>query len=109
MMQRLFDGDERAASITASAPSARLITQASNFSFFNRSAALAVTTTVSMPNCRNPSDSSARAGSFKPTSAVRAAAFLGIGEGAKGIAKALSIGFGEDSTFENHCGGVPQS
>ncbi len=45
-----------------SAPSPRLSTQASNFSFFNRSAAFAVTTTVSMPNCRKPSASSARAG-----------------------------------------------
>src|ERR1035437_5352316 len=98
MMQRLFEGEDRAASITESAPSPRLSTQASNFSFFSRSAAFAVTTTVSMPNWRKPSASSAREGSSKPTSAVRAAAFR-VRAGAKVVVKALSIGEGKDSTF----------
>src|SRR5271170_1545460 len=113
-MQRLFDGDVRAASITVSAPSPRLSTQASNFSFFRRSAALAVTTTVSMPNWRNPSVNSVQAGWFKPTSAVRAAAFSVKGAGAKVVAKALSMSRGrlhfrkplwrQPPNFERHKG-----
>src|SRR5260370_786206 len=91
MMQRLFEGELRAASITASAPSPRASTQASNFSFFRRSAAFEVTITVSIPNWRKPSDRSARAGSFKPTSAVRATAFRLGGAGTKFVAKALSM------------------
>src|SRR6266700_1156486 len=94
-MQRLFDGEERAASITASAPCPRLMTHASNFSFLRRSAAFAVTITVSIPNWRKPSDSNARAASSRPTSAVRAAAFRTIGAGEKDVAKALSIGVEE--------------
>src|SRR5260370_39337205 len=108
-MQRLFEGEERAASITASAPCPRLITQASNFSFLRRSAAFAVTITVSIPNWRKPSDSNARAASSRPTSAVRAAAFRTIGAGGKDVAQALSIG-GEEAPLSKsivEAGGPP--
>src|SRR5271168_4696390 len=73
---RLLEGEVRAASMTVSAPEPRLITQASNFSWRRRSAALDDTSTVSMPNWRKHSVSSAREDSFRSTRAARAAAFL---------------------------------
>src|ERR1700728_2837541 len=91
MMHRLLEGEERADSITASAPLPKLNTQASNFSLRRRSAASEEMTTVSMLNCRKHSASSAREGSFNPTSAVRAAALRTLGTGAKVVAKALCI------------------
>src|SRR5438477_3885749 len=104
MMQRLLEGELRTESMTLSAPSARDITQASNFSLCRRSAALSVTCTASILNWRNDSAISARYGSLNPTKAARAAAFRVMkGRGARVVAKALSI-IGEDSTFESHCG-----
>src|SRR5579872_3957765 len=106
MTQRLFDGEERADSITTSAPSPRLRTQASNFSLCRRSAALAVMTMVSILNWRKHSESRAWDEGFNPTSAVRAADFrvVRIGASERVVAKALSM-IGEDSTFEIHSGG----
>jgi hypothetical protein len=52
---------------------------------------LEVMGTVSMLNWRKHSASRTRDESLNPTSAVRAAAFLTIGEGAKFVAKAFSI------------------
>src|ERR1700736_2766512 len=91
MTQRLLRGEGRAASMTISAPSAKFRTQASNFSWCSRSAALADTTTVPLPNGRNHSASNVRAESFKSTRAVRAAA-LRVGEAEERVgAKAFSM------------------
>src|ERR1700680_4414699 len=105
MTQRLFEGELRAASITASAPSPNPRTQASNFSLCRRSAASEDMTTVSILNCRKHSASRVLDDSFKPTSAVRAADLRTVGARAKVVAKALCI-VGEHSTFQNHCGGA---
>src|SRR5277367_2795339 len=101
-MQRLFDGELRAASMTGSMPSTRLTTHASNFSFTRRSVAVTGTGTHSMPNWRKDSASKARDGSSRPTNAVRVAAFRISDTGGRlsGVAKALSIAIGEDSTFK---------
>src|ERR1700722_13540293 len=107
-MQRLFDGEVRAASITGSAPSARLSTHASNFSLVKRSVALAATVIDSIPNCRKQSASNARDGSLRPTKAVRAAAFRVkvVGSRVNEVpAKALSIGRGR-LHFQNQLWGV---
>src|ERR1700751_107788 len=99
MMHRLFEGEERAASIKVPAPLPRLRTQASNFSLRRRSAALEDMTTVSMLNCRKHSASTAVEDSFNPTSALRAAAFRPVRAGARErvVAKALFMSR-EDST-----------
>src|ERR1700722_15753111 len=99
-MQRLFEGETRADSITFSAPLPRGRTQASNFSLCRRSAAFEVTTTVSMPNWRKHSASSARDESGRLTKAVRAAVFRkGAPKFVSGArteaAKDFSIGSGE--------------
>src|ERR1700733_5370009 len=97
MTQRLLERELRAASITSSAPLERLSTQASNFSLCRRSAALAVTDTVSIPNCRKHSFRRERCGSLKPTKAARAVFLRGRANGARtaatdfSIVKALSI------------------
>src|SRR5580704_9822714 len=93
---RLFEGEVRAASITASAPGARLSTQASNFSRRRRSAALDDTITVSIPNWRKHSVSRNLADSFRSTRAARAVPFL-VGAGAKAVPKAFSMGLGSIS------------
>src|SRR5580704_8091113 len=73
---RLLEGEVRAASMTAAVPVARLMTDASNFSWRRRSAALEDTSTVSMPNWRKHSVRRAREDSFRSTRAARADAFL---------------------------------
>src|ERR1700689_2825932 len=88
---RLLEGEVRAASIMASAPGARWSTQASNFSWRRRSAALAETSTVSMPNWRKHSVSRAREDSLRSTRAARAAAFLVGRTGAGAVPKAFSM------------------
>src|SRR5579862_1491909 len=105
MMQRLLEVDLRADSMTSSAPLPRFRTQASNFSFRRRSAALAVTITVSMLNWRKQSVRTARFDSFSPTSAARAAVFRTNEMGARVVAKALFIAIGEDD-FQNDCASV---
>src|SRR5580704_3195889 len=87
---RLLEGDVRAASMTASASGPRRMTHASNFSWRRRSAALAETSTVSMPNWRKHSVSSAREDSLRSTRAARAAAFL-MGMRAGAVPKAFSM------------------
>src|SRR5579864_8291930 len=94
MIQRLLEGELRAASITTSAPSVRCRTQAANFSLRRRSAASEDMTTVSMLNWRKHSTIKARAGSFKFTRAVRAADFLVTGAGGIRDAKVFVMGWG---------------
>src|SRR5579863_3848139 len=93
-MQRLLEGDVRSASNTDSGLPPRPSTQASNFSFFRRSAAFAARDTVSIPNWRKHSASSARYGSFSPTMAVRARLRRGgaLGERAEARAKFMFWG-----------------
>src|SRR5579862_5109306 len=104
-MQRLLEGELRAASITASEVSTRGSTHASNFSLRMRSAALADTATVSIPNWRKHSLSNEREDSFKSTRAVRAEAFRrevpGKITGAEnaGTAKAFSMSRGRLSNW----------
>src|SRR5579863_9036994 len=100
MTHRLFDGELRAASITASAPSPRFNTQASNFSRRKRSAAFDDIATDSMPYCRKHSTSSARADSFTSTSAVRAAAFRTRGAGGRTEAKVFSMSRGMTHNYK---------
>src|ERR1700733_3989840 len=107
-MQRLFEGETRADSITFSAPLPSGKTQASNFSLCKRSAALEVTTTVSMPNWRKHSASRAREESDRFTKAVRAAVFRrGTPKFVSGArteaAKDFSIGRGSDSVLKPFC------
>src|SRR5579862_1101308 len=90
-MQRLLEGELRSDSITDSAPSARASTQASNFSLWRRSAALAVIGMVSTLNCRKQSVRSARFDSFKPTNAWGMAELRTIGTGAGAKAKDLYL------------------
>src|ERR1700678_388392 len=87
---RLLEGEVRAASMTTSAPEPRRITQASNFSRNRRSAAPDDTITVSMPNWRKHSASSAREVSLRSTRATRAADFL-VEVGAGAVPKAFSM------------------
>src|SRR5580704_6987288 len=91
MIIRLLDGEVRAASIMGWAVGPSFKTQASNFSFCRRSGVLGMTT-VSMPNCRKQSASTARTGSLRSTRAARAAAFLPAGRGATAVPMAFSIG-----------------
>src|SRR5579871_672399 len=102
MMQRLFELELRAASMRVSVPSARAITQASNFSLRRRSAAPEFMVMASMPNCLKHSASSALEGSLNPTNAALAAAFRLMEKDVRVVSKALSM-IGEDSTFERHC------
>src|ERR1700677_2974890 len=90
---RLLEGEVRAASMSVSAPGARLMTQASNFSWRRRSAEPAEVTTVSMPYWRKHSVSRARDDSFRSTRAARAAPFL-TGVGARAVPKDFSMGSG---------------
>src|SRR5208282_2720195 len=91
MMQRLLEGEMRAASITPAELSIKGSTQASNFSLLKRSAASTVTIVVSMANCRKHSDSRMQDCGSNPTRAARAAAFRVMGVGTRAVAKALSI------------------
>src|SRR5580693_10513897 len=98
---RLLEEEVRAASMTASAPEPRPITQASNFSWRRRSDALADTSTVSMPNWRKHSVSRAREDSFRSTRAARAAAFL-VGEvNAGAVPKAFCMSGGRFFQYES--------
>src|SRR5215469_4911146 len=104
MMQRLFELEPRAASMTVSDPSARASTQASNFSLRMRSAAPVLTGIASIPNCRKHSASNTREGSLNPTNAALAAAFRVKGKGARVVSKALSIGRGRLHFRNSLCG-----
>src|SRR5215467_4392549 len=95
MMQRLFELEPRAASMTVSDPSARASTQASNFSLRMRSAAPVLMGIASIPNCLKHSASSTREGSLNPTNAALAAAFRVTRKGARVVSKALSIRSGK--------------
>ena len=88
---RLFDGEVRAASITACAAGPSFTTQASNFSLRRRSAAFSFTITASIPNCRKHSDRMAWLPSLRSTMAMRATTFLGWAMGARVLPRALSI------------------
>src|SRR5882762_6569300 len=88
---RLFDGEVRAASITACAAGPSFTTQASNFSLRRRSAAFSVTITASIPNWRKHSARMAWLPSLRSNMAMRAAAFLGRAMGARVVPRALSI------------------
>src|SRR5579872_3100675 len=88
---RLLEDEVRADSITSCAPGPSLTTQASNFSFFRRSAASPLSATLSMPNCRKHSASVLRKGSLMSTRATRAEAFLFESAGITRVPKALSI------------------
>src|ERR1700733_2111074 len=90
-MSRPLEGEVRAASITASAPGPRLVTQASNFSWCRRWAAIKDTGMVSIPNCRKHSVSKELEGSSRSTKAARAAAFLVGRTGAGAVPKAFCI------------------
>src|SRR5215469_5442611 len=94
-MQRLLEVEQRAASITASEPSARASTQASNFSLRSLSAAPERMATASIPNCLKHSESKTRGGSLSPTNAALAAAFRVTGKGARVVSKTLSISSGK--------------
>src|ERR1700693_682088 len=100
---RLFEGEVRADSITASAPGARWSTQASNFSRRRRSAALDDPITVSIPNWRKHSVSRNLADSFRSTRAARAVPFL-VGAGAKAVPQAFSMDWGGFPVREFYCG-----
>src|SRR5450755_4044630 len=85
---RLLEAEARAASITGADSGAMGNTQASNFSRLRRSAALTVTGTASMPNCRKQSTSRVRLASLRLTRAVLAPAFF-KGRTTEGDAEAL--------------------
>src|SRR5215510_3095341 len=88
---RLFEGEERAASITACAAGPSFTTQASNFSLRRRSAALPSTITDSMPNWRKHSVRIFLLSSWRSIMAMRATAFLGGATAARAVPWALSI------------------
>ena len=90
MTMRLFDGDVRTASITACAPGPSLTTQASNFSLRRRSAALPVTMTASMPNCRKHSRQNGAVAVFK------------VDQGNRGPQLSWLGGWGPEQ-FQGHC------
>src|ERR1700730_7808268 len=73
---RLFEGELRTDSITASAPEPNCSTQASNFSLRIRSGTVPLINTASIPNCLKQSDKTERVGSGISTRATRAQAFL---------------------------------
>src|ERR1700693_5150670 len=77
--------------MTASAPGARLSTQASNFSWRRRSAALEDTSTVSMPNWRKHSLRRNLEDSLRSTRAARAPTFLRAGVRGGAVPKLLSM------------------
>src|SRR6185312_6524927 len=82
---RLFEGEVRTVSMTGSEAASSRKMQASNFSFFSRSAASFPMGTVSTPNWRKHSEMICWAGPWIHTSAARAELFLlisGIGAGA---------------------------
>src|SRR6516162_387265 len=101
---RLLEGEVRIASMTAWAPGPSLITQASNFSFFRRSAALPGRTTGSTLNCLKHSPSTLWAASFRSTKATRAAAFFLGAMGARAVPKVDSMA-GVRSIVQDHSGG----
>ena len=78
--------------MTACAPGPSFTTHASNFSFFRRSAAFADITTDSIPNCLKHSLKMVRVPSLRSTKAIRAAAFLVWGMGARAVPKPVSMG-----------------
>src|ERR1700746_57150 len=78
--------------MTACAPGPSFTTHASNFSFFRRSAAFADITTDSIPNCLKHSLKMLRVPSLRSTKAIRAAAFLVWGMGARAVPKPVSMG-----------------
>src|SRR5579859_5517863 len=88
---RLFEGEVRAAFITASASGVNFTTHASNFSLLMRSATLPLRGTVSTPNWRKHSERIVRAGSFISINAARAAALRALGMGATAVPKPLSM------------------
>src|SRR5215469_6964808 len=100
---RLLEGEVRMASMTASAPGPSRITQASNFSFCRRCAESAGICTASIPNCLKQSARIAFVESLRSTKAMRAAAFLVWGMGAKAVPKAVCI-FGAEPQLQSHFG-----
>src|SRR6266850_707471 len=92
---RLLEVEVRMASITGCAPGPSRTTQASNFSCCRRAAELAGISTGSMPNCLKQSVRMVRVLSLRSTRAMRAAACLVWGIGAKAVPKALSIDVGK--------------